>query len=294
MEMILTRRAVIVSIIVIILGIGFYVYFPSSDRTQTETPTAITKSENLGPAHTVIGKSVQGRNIDAYTYGNGKTRIVFVGGIHGGYEWNTVILAYKFIDYFNANPKVIPPNITVTIIPDANPDGVFKVTGNSKRFTISDVSTDAQVLASGRFNANYVDLNRNFDYKWQSESTWKSKTVSAGTAPFSEPETQTLRNFLLKNNQSVVVFWHSQSGTVYASQGGSGILPETMNTMNAYAKASGYPAVKTFDAYVTTGGAEDWLASLNVPALTVELKSHDTIEWQQNLAGVLALFEYYK
>jgi predicted deacylase len=203
-------------------------------------------------------------------------------------------LAYQFIDYFNANPKAISADLTVTVIPDANPDGVFKVTGIEGRFTIANVSTDAQVLTSGRFNADDVDLNRNFDCKWQPQSTWQSKTVSAGTAAFSEPEAQALRDFLLKENLAVVVFWHSQSGTVYASQCENGILPETLNTMDAYAKDSGYPAVKTFDAYATTGGADDWLASVNIPAFTVELKTHDTIEWQQNLAGVSALFEYYK
>lgn len=292
------RRVVIAStisiIIFIILGIGFFVFFTSNKKAQTETPTVITKSENIGSTHTVIGQSVQDRNIDAYTYGNGKTHIVFVGGIHGGYEWNTVVLAYKFVDYFDTNPKVIPTDLTVTIIPDANPDGVFKVTGNPGNFTIADVSTDTQVLALGRFNADDVDLNRNFDCKWQPKSTWQSKTVSAGTVPFSEPEAQALRDFLLKNNPSVVVFWHSQSGTIYASQCENGILPETLNTMNSYAKDSGYPTVKTFDAYATTGGADDWLASIDVPAFTVELKTHDTIEWQQNLAGVLALFKYYK
>ncbi|MEI6296902.1 MAG: M14 family metallopeptidase [bacterium] len=286
-----TAVSLICIIIFTILGICFWVFFTP---TKTEAPVVITKPKNATPIHTVIGQSVQGRNIDSYRYGNGKTHIVLVGGIHGGYEWNTVVLAYKFVDYFDANPEIIPANLTVTIIPDANPDGVFKVTGTSGRIATADVSTNTQVLSSGRFNANNVDLNRNFDYNWQPKSTWQTKTVSAGTAPFSEPETQVLRDFLLKDNQSVAVFWHSQSGSIYASQGKDGILPETINTMNAYAKASGYPAVKTFDAYATTGGADDWLASVNLPAFTVELKTHNTIDWQENLAGVLALFEYYK
>jgi g-D-glutamyl-meso-diaminopimelate peptidase len=299
MKTFFTRRAIAIGIVFVVifavLGIGFFAFFISRNKAQTETPAVVvSKPEALGPTHTVIGQSVQGRNIEAYTYGNGKTHLVFVGGIHGGYEWNTVVLAYQFIDYFNANPKAISADLTVTVIPDANPDGVFKVTGIEGRFTIANVSTDAQVLTSGRFNADDVDLNRNFDCKWQPQSTWQSKTVSAGTAAFSEPEAQALRDFLLKENLAVVVFWHSQSGTVYASQCENGILPETLNTMDAYAKDSGYPAVKTFDAYATTGGADDWLASVNIPAFTVELKTHDTIEWQQNLAGVSALFEYYK
>ena len=63
--------------------------------------------------------------------------------------------------------------------------------------------------------------------------------------------------------------------------------------MNAYSKASLYPAIKTFDFYAVTGDAEGWLASINIPAITVELKTHDTIELMRNLAGVKAIFKYY-
>jgi hypothetical protein len=63
--------------------------------------------------------------------------------------------------------------------------------------------------------------------------------------------------------------------------------------MNVYAQAAGYKSVKTFDAYETTGDAEAWLASINIPAITVELTTHEAIEFEKNLAGVQALFEYY-
>ncbi len=245
------------------------------------------------PMYSVVGKSVEGRKIESYTYGNGKTHLLFVGGIHGGYEWNSVLLAYQFIDYLDSNPSFVPVNLTVTIIPSANPDGVYKVTDKEGRFNITDVSTDEKILASGRFNADSVDLNRNFDCKWQPESTWQSKEVSAGTAPFSEPEASTLKNYILNHNIAGAVFWHSQSNAVYASQCENGILPKTIDIMNAYSKASGYPAVKTFDAYATTGAVDDWMASINIPAITVELSTHQSIEWNKNLAGIKALFDYY-
>ena len=64
--------------------------------------------------------------------------------------------------------------------------------------------------------------------------------------------------------------------------------------MNAYANAAGYPAVDEFNSYAITGAVEDWLASQNIPAITVELKTHETIEWDKNLAGMKALFEYFR
>ena len=148
--------------------------------------------------------------------------------------------------------------------------------------------------SSGRFNAHRVDLNRNFDCKWAPTGTWKNKIVSAGSAPFSEPETRALRDYILKNKPVAVVFWHSQANAVYASECKNGILPETLSLMNTYASAAGYPAVKSFTAYEVHGDAEGWLASINIPAITVELKSHDSIEWERNLLGIKALLNAEK
>lgn len=252
-------------------------------------PASLAQNQSIK----TIGFSVEGRQIESYIFGSGATHIAFVGGIHGGYEWNSVFLAYKFIDYLIANPKAVPSYLTVAVIPSANPDGMFKVVGKVGRFLLTDVPKDDALLVSGRFNTNGVDLNRNFDCEWQPKSTWRNNPVSAGTKVFSEPEAMTLQGFVQSFKPKSVIFWHSQSGSVYASQCQDGILPETLNIMNAYAKASGYSAVKSFDAYPITGDSEGWLASIGIPAITVELKTHETVEWEQNLAGVKALFTYY-
>lgn len=284
------KRTIITGVILVLLGIGVSIFFISHKTPESKPVVNVTVSN---PSYKVIGTSVEGRKIEAYTYGNGKKLIVFAGGIHGGYEWNSVLLAYQFMDYLNKNQEMIPANLTVTVIPSVNPDGVFEVVGKEGRFTAADVSTSTKILSAGRFNANGVDLNRNFDCKWKPESTWQSKTVSAGSKVFSEPETAAVKNFVLENKPEAVIFWHSQSGSVYASQCEAGILPETLKIINIYAKASGYSAVKTFDAYSTNGAADDWLASINIPAITVELKTHNTVEWKQNFAGIKALFAYF-
>ena len=280
-----------VLLIVAVIGIGVFAFVGLSKK-PSEIPPAVTPRSSE-PTEEVIGQSVEGRAITAYTYGAGKTRLLFVGGVHGGYEWNSVLLAYQVMDYLAANLEVIPKNLSLTIIPSANPDGVYTVTGKEGRFAITDVATDKEVLASGRFNANTVDLNRNFDCKWKPKSTWQQKIVSAGNAPFSEPEAAAIRDFALTNKPAAVIFWHSKSNAVYASECEKGILPETLDIMNAYANAAGYPSVNSFSAYAITGDAEGWLASIGIPAITVELSTHETIEWEKNLAGVKALFDYY-
>jgi predicted deacylase len=195
------------------------------------------------------------------------------------------------MDYLNANPSALPANLTVTVIPNANPDGVFKVIGKEGRFSIADVPKGD--LSAGRFNADRVDLNRNFDCNWSATGTWQNKTVSAGTAAFSEPEAAAIRDFALQQHPTAFVFWHSQANGVYSSECGHGILPQTLAIMNTYAQAAGYPAVKHFDAYVVNGASEDWLATIGIPAITVELSTHESIEWDKNLAGIRALFAYF-
>jgi predicted deacylase len=279
------------AIILALFGVGILIIANRKPRVSPVVEQPVASQPFV--SYKVIGTSVEGRKIEAYTYGSGDKHIVFTGGMHGGYEWNSVLLAYQFMDYLNSNHGAVPNELTVTVIPAINPDGVYAVTGKEGRFTVADVTTNQKTLVSGRFNAHDVDLNRNFDCKWQPKSIWQTTTTSAGTAAFSEPETAAIRGFILKDNPVAVVFWHSQSNAVYASQCQKGILPETLNIMNTYAKASGYPAVKTFDAYATTGAADDWLASINIPAITVELKTHNTIEWDRNLAGIKALFDHF-
>ena len=288
------KRSLIAVSAIVVIAIVIIIY-SSSRKSAPAMPvvTPVATSTKVLASSAVIGHSVQGRDITAYTYGNGPTHLLFVGGIHGGYEWNSVLLAYTFMDYIIANPEMISKDLTVAVIPDANPDAVFAVTGKEGRFDISDVSTSSKVLTAARFNADNVDLNRNFDCKWQPKSTWQTKTVSGGTSAFSEPESQTIREYIGSFQPSAAIFWHSQSNGVFASQCKNGILPKTLDIMNAYSKASGYPATKTFDAYATTGAADDWLASQKIPAITVELQTHSSIEWERNLAGIKAILGYF-
>lgn len=285
------KRALWVGIIV--LGLVVFAYFFFQKKEIPEVVVEKIPEVEVVPKGEVIGKSVEGRSIEAFTYGSGEKKLLFVGGIHGGYEWNSVVLAYKIMDYFEANPSAVPANLKITIIPSLNPDGVYKIIGKEGRFLATDVPK-GKAQEPGRFNANEVDLNRNFDCKWKPESVWRENIVSAGSAPFSEIEAKVFRDFVLKEKPSSVVFWHSQAGAVYASECEKGILPETMTLMNTYAKASGYKAFSTFDSYQTTGDADAWLASIGIPAVSVELTTHETIEYEKNLAGTKAVLEYYK
>ena len=286
------KRLTVLVIVLVLLGTG--VFIATRARSPVTDAPLVVEPEPVRPQRSVIGHSVERRAIEVQTFGTGDQHIVFVGGIHGGYEWNSALLAYMLIDHLTENPSFVPENVTVSIVPSVNPDGLFKVIQKEGVFTRTDAPTEDDETGLGRFNANNVDLNRNFDCKWQTESMWRGKTVSAGAAPFSEPEARALRDFLLAEHPRAVVFFHSKANAVYASECEDGVLPETRTLMRAYADASGYLAVDSFDAYEVTGDAEGWLASIGIPAITVELKTHLDVEWERNLRGIEALIQYYK
>ncbi len=296
----MTKRIIIGIVVVILIILGVYYFIRSSksvevvnNQTGTTTTSTIATTTPANKDVTVIGKSAGGLDITAYHYGTGNTELLFVGGIHGGYEWNTSLLAFQVMDYLKANPNIIPANLKVTVIPVLNPDGLNKVVGTSTRFAASDVPTSEAKTVPGRFNGNNVDLNRNFDCDWQTEGKWQSQTVSGGATAFSEPESLAVKNYIETQNPKAVVVWYSAAGGVYSSSCHNGVLPETKALTNAFAKASGYPAFEQFNFYEITGDMVNWLAKKEIPAISVLLTNHSDTEWTKNLAGIKALLKYY-
>lgn len=290
---------IIISLIVLlILALSFFFFRSEKNEevkpdlvplpTETLNEDKIQNEEEENPV--IVGHSVEKRKIESYSFGEGEITLLFVGGIHGGYEWNSTLLAYQIIDELEMEKIILPKNIQVKIIPTLNPDGLFQTINKEGRFEMSDVKDDS---VKNRFNVNKVDLNRNFACKWEPTSNWRSEIISAGTEPFSEPEALALKNYVEEIKPNAVIFWHSQANTVYASECEKGIIPETLLIMKTYASAAGYLTEASFDAYPITGDAEGWLASIGIPAITVEMKSHNKVEFAENKKGVEALLKFY-
>lgn len=302
-------KTFIISLILIIL-IGGGIYFVSQNTGEpvqnpdlenlentTATTTDSTATTTAIKTETVLGNSVQGNPITAYHFGNLEnpdTEVLFVGGIHGGYEWNTVLVAYEIMDYLKESTSTIPANVKATVIPVLNPDGLNKVVGSTGRFEQSDVPSEKDATVPGRFNGNNVDLNRNFDCDWKADGKWQDKTVSGGTSAFSEPESKAVRDYIEKNKPEAVVVYYSAAGGVYASNcHDETVLPETQKLTDLYAKVSGYPAYKSFNFYEITGDMVNWLAKIDIPAISVLLTTHTDTEWTKNQKGVEAVLKNY-
>lgn len=217
-----------------------------------------------------IGRSVEGRPIWAWRFGEGERRLVLVGAIHGGFEANSALLAELLIDHFRDHPEDVLPGVEIVIIPAANPDGLVRGSG-----------------VEARFNANGVDLNRNWGCEWSETAVVQDMTVNPGTGPFSEPESQALRDFFLTEPPAAVVFYHSAAGGVFMGEcGDDHPAADWMGEM--LEEATGY-TYGQFDYYEVSGDASNWLAAQGIPAAIIELNTQTEPEFAQNLRGVYAL-----
>jgi len=240
----------------------------------TLQPTRIPPPTAEGDARVLIGYSALGEPIHAHHIGQGDRVLLLVGGVHGGYEINTVALIDALIAHFSANPAELPPSTSLALIRALNPDGL---------------AYPGQ--ARGRFNANGVDLNRNWGCGWQAQAFWRGQRVSAGATPLSEPETRALADYILRSRPAAVLFFHSAAGGVFAGDcqtgrfGRESLSPALAAVVGA---AAGYAFGAPFSAYPVTGTAPAWVDGLGIPAADVELLTRDDPELERNLAAVRA------
>lgn len=293
---------IVVAVAVIIL-VGYGLSTQNSDnptvptndnKVNTVSTTTVEVTQAAEGEEVVIGTSVEGRDIVAYNYGSGDKRVLVIGGVHGGYSWNTALLGYELKDHFKAQVGTIPEDVTVTIIPVLNPDGLEAAVGTDGMFSASDVSTSQSVLVGSRTNANKVDLSRNFDCNWKADAVWQTKPISGGTAAFSEPEAAAIRDYVGSHEIESAVVLYSAAGGVYASKCGGSTMSDTTTLMNTYAKASGYPGKDSYDYYETSGDLVSWLAKQEIPAISVLLTNHTATEFSKNLKGLEAVINAAK
>jgi hypothetical protein len=241
-------------------------FTPSSTPTVTETPTITPLPYASGPV--VIGTSVGGRTIEAYRFGTGPMERLTVHGIHGGAEYNTIVLADQLIAELTDHPERIPPQVTLYIVRSLNPDGEAREQG-----------------PKGRANDNGVDLNRNFDaywkLKWNLDYCWVLTPVTGGPHPFSEPETIALRDFIRAHHFSALIAYHSAALGIFA--GGQPPEAKSVRLAKSIAAVSEYryPPIDTGCRY--TGDLADWAVFQQIAAVDLELNTHKDPEFAINL-----------
>ncbi|NMB60375.1 MAG: hypothetical protein GYA12_14475 [Chloroflexi bacterium] len=249
------------------------------DVAASASPAVATSSEPNGyvKGPIVIGKSIKGNNIEIMQFGNGPVERLMVAGVHGGNEWNTTALADELIAYIMKNPKVIPGDRTLYILRLLNPDGEER--GHN---------------LDGRTNERGVDINRNFDafwvVDWPRDGCWNYRPISAGSEPFSEPESAALRDFVKAHNISAMINYHSAAMGIFA--GGNPPDADSINLAKSISAVTdyAYPPVSSGCKY--TGQMADWMSLHGIAAVDLELSNHTDTDFSANLTVLNVLMKW--
>ena len=142
----------------------------------------------------VIGRSVQGRPIVAWSLGSARARrrVVIIGVIHGNESAGLAITS-------RLRRIAPPPGVQLWLVPELNPDGV---------------------AADTRQNAHGVDLNRNFPYRWKFTA---DPVYYSGPRAESEPETRAMMGFVRRLRPTVTITYHQHMDLVDESGGDRGV-----------------------------------------------------------------------
>jgi len=235
-----------------------------------------------------IGQTWQGRDVWAMKISDNPTQKepeprVLISAVHHAREPIGCSICMDFINYLiqnygnNDTATTIVNNTEVLVVPVVNPDGyVFNETyddpwGNGWRKNCRDNNNN------GQMDTDYdgVDLNRNYGYMWgydnQGSSPNPPDETYRGPSPFSEPETQAIRNLCNSDSFMYNLDYHSYGNYLIYPWGYINDLPpepdrsiylamaETMTTIigvpNNYAYGNCYQTV----GYVANGGTFDWM-----------------------------------
>ena len=242
-----------------------------------------------------IGKSVLGVEIPYIKIGRGVKRVLYVGAIHGS-DWITSMLLMKFTeDYcrsmvtktsiYGYSPLEVFNNVTIYLVPMLNPDGVdistqYIAQGNEIYEGIKDIAKrnpNIPFPTGWKANIRGVDLDLQFPANWeQAKKINYAKGFSAptssnfpGYAALTEPEALALYNFVLANNFSRVISYHTAGEVVYWKYNNT--VPEGAEYIaNTFAKVSGYTLADTPLEY-SYGSFKDWfIQDFNRPGFIIK------------------------
>jgi protein MpaA len=178
---------------------------------------------DLSEQRVEIGQSVLGEPIIAERLGTpGGRRVLVIGVIHGDEQAGTAIID-------ELRRLGAPDGVELWLVESMNPDGQ---------------------AADDRHNANQVDLNRNFPYRWGPIGE-PGDGQYAGPGPASEPETQAMVNFIAELRPDIAIWYHQDLYVISPAEGREG------RVRARYAELTGLP-MGGISGGIYTGIAATW------------------------------------
>ncbi len=227
---------------------------------------------------TVIGYSVEGRPIVAFRISDNVNTdegepAVLLTGVHHAREPIGAYITLEFgawlLDHYATDPvaRFLVDHRVLWVVPVVNPDGF-----------VYNESSDGYWRKNKRDNDNNglfeeccdgVDLNRNYGFMWGYDDVGSSPDSSSniyrGPAPFSEPETQAIRDLVNTVHPVIALNYHSYSnlllfplGHEYNVYAPDDALFRAMS--REMTRASGYAFGTPWEIlYTANGVSDDWM-----------------------------------
>jgi carboxypeptidase T len=273
--------------------------FPNEDskyHNYDELTAALTKLNEDYPDITelfVLGTSVEGREIHGIRVSGNLDQadtlpgIFFVGGHHAREHLSVdtplrlitkLLAAYKAGD---ATVKGLVDSRDIHMVPALNVDGLeYDIADNRYKMWRKNRKRNPDGVYG-------VDLNRNYGFQWGTGGSSKSTSsdVYMGPAPFSEPESTAVKDYVeAQSNLTILLSFHTYSKLILYPWGHKydGIevdrdrrVHETMAARMA--QWNGYTPQQASDLYIASGDTTDWAYGVHkIISFTFEL---DPSQW---------------
>ncbi len=270
---------------------GFYTFtevLAELDEMVSQFPELITVKQN-------IGTSLEGRGIFAVKISDnpnqnetGEPEVLYTALHHAREPQGMMVCIYymwHLLENYNSDEKIreLVDNRQQWFVPVVNPDGyVYNQTiepngGGMQRKNRRPNGCSGTTVG--------VDLNRNYGFMWGYDNSGSSgytcDETYRGTAGFSEPETQVIRDFCIAHDFKLALNYHTYSNLLLHPYGyEEGAYPpdddlatfrEYLNTMSGW---NGYTVGTGFETlgYFVNGEACDWMYDeLGIFACTPEV-----------------------
>lgn len=196
---------------------------------------------------------------------------VLYDAVHHAREPNSmsqlIFYMWYLLENYATDPEVkyLVDNTEMYFVPCVNPDGyIYNETTNPAGGGFW--RKNRRNNGNGTFG---VDLNRNYGYQWGFDNTGSSPNPNSetyrGTAPFSEPETQMMRDFCLAHHFEIALNYHTYGNLLIYPWGWvNGASPDhvTFSTFGPYLVRendflTGFGTQTV--GYTTNGGSDDWM-----------------------------------
>ncbi len=253
---------------------GFLTYqemLDNLDAMADQYPDLITVREPIGPILTHEGRPIYWVKIsDNPTQDETEPEVFYNAITHAREPGGLIQMIYYMwylLENYEDNPEMqyLINNTEMYFVPMINPDGYIY---NEENYASGDVfwRKNRRDNGDGTFG---VDLNRNYGYEWGFDNNGSSPNTESqtyrGTAPFSEPETQNVRDFCNAHEFQICMNYHTYGNLLIYPWGYSDTptvdadifdnMTEAMTRENNYFAGTGSQTV----GYTVNGDADDWM-----------------------------------